>query len=366
MKHCIEKILGACALVVLGSAWCLGQTGQLDWRPFKSEAGGFSVELPGEPQIIQTPFEKGPIKSTRYTHVVLVSDDVSLTVEYFDMPPGPQAAELMREGGMSSFTRPLIAAGATLVSRGTIVRETCEGLEAVLSTRSSVAGKNGLTQARIFSSGLRFYVLVLISEVEDTPAIRAIARKFFESFSVTGGCNTLVPPVEAPSTPPKVENVPGEPDKTTNWRRINRRELGFSVLMPGSVRYQSQQAQLKPVPLMHHEFGYERDDDIMSVEVIGDYPPKFYDSPSSLQNLLDITIYSLKKNFESAGVTLAPARELSVAGFPGREFSINSEKKVLGRVQVYGTPLRAYVFVCLSPDTNVLNRFFGSIMISQK
>lgn len=363
------KVFSTHALILLCSSWSAAQTGatELAWRDFTSEGGRFSVKLPAKPRIGEEPLEKGPIKFVRYTHSVSLVNGLSFAVDYFDMPAGSREPAITRDGGINGFTRPMISQGAKLLSKETIVRGTCEGLAATLSLPGAAPGKMGFAEARIFNSGLRYYFLTFINETDDSAPVREAARTFFESFSVVGGC-AAVAKVEEPSAPPVVKNVEGTIDASTAWRKISRPELGFSVLVPGAVRYESQQAQLKPLPLMHHKFDYEDDHSLLRSEVIADYPPNFYDSPSEYQNLMEATIYGLKRNLEGAGFTVAAVRDFNVGDFPGREFSLSHVRLGSGRAQVYATPKRAFVFIGLirgdKPKPMILDRFFGSIMIA--
>jgi len=353
------------SLLLCGQA--VGQ--EIRWRELKSEAGGFTVLLPGEPQISEEPLQRGPLKLKRHIHALALANGVSLNVEYFDMPAGTRDAEMVREGGINGLTRSMIADGAKLLTRATVLRGSCEGLEATLELPVANPSKHGFVHGRIFSSGLRYYLMIFLSETEDSEAIRAMAQKFIESFTVIGGCTNAVPAVEAPASPPKVETLQGAIDAATGWRKIERRELGFSVLMPGAVRYESQEAQREPLPLTQHTFTYEDDDSVFSAEVIGDYPPKFYESKSSLDNLLDATIWGFRKNLEKEGFLLTPLRDLRVVESAGREFSLTHPQTGLtGRAQVYATPKRALVFSAIRQDKNLrsLDRFFTSILVSPK
>lgn len=357
----------ACVLGLIVLDQTRGQQ-DIKWREFKSEKGGFSVLFPADPEISEEPFEKGPLILKRHIHAAALREGVGLDVEYFDMPPGSSAPELAREGGMNAFTRPMIEKGAKLLTRGPVVRETCEGLEATLSLPAA-SNKTGFAQARVFTSGLRYYLLFFLSDSDNSAAIRNIAEKFIESFSVTGGCTSAVPPVEAPTDEPTVETVQGTVDKATGWRRFDRRELGFSVLMPGTARHETRQAQKEPIPLMHQLFLSEDEERVFSAEVIGDYPPKFYDTTSSLDHLLELTIWGFQKNVQKEGFVITVVRELRLTEFPGRELALNHKQLgLVGRAQVYATPKRAFVFTAITSnkDTPSVDRFFSSILISPK
>lgn len=359
----VSALLLACSAPIDGQA-----KKPIEWVEFKSAEGGFSVKFPGTPRLRQDPHERGPISFTRYTHTLLL-DSSSFEVDYMDMPAGSQGADIVFEGGVSGFTRPMLAAGGTLLTNETVVRGTCKGRDVTVLNPKS--GKPGFARARLFNSGQRYYFIVFVNEKEDNAAVREMAGTFVESFSVKGGCSTAVEPVEAPSGPKKVATVRGTTDPATNWRKIDRQELGFSILMPGVVQYESAQVQVKPIPLMHHTFVYGDPRGVYSVEVFGDYPPKFFSTPTSYLNVLDATVYATRQNLSADGFETALLRDLKVEQFPGREFSVASEKlKARGRAQIFVTDARVYVFIAFAthdPDAaKTVELFFKSVRVSPK
>src|SRR5919205_1072179 len=46
----------------------------VEWREFKSEAGGFSVKFPGVPRVEHVSFNKGPVELVRHTHTASLGD----------------------------------------------------------------------------------------------------------------------------------------------------------------------------------------------------------------------------------------------------------------------------------------------------
>jgi hypothetical protein len=341
----------------------------LEWREFKSEAGGFTVRFPGTPVVGTAETNKGPLHLTRYTHSLSLSPDLSLELDYMDTPAGGDA-DISLEGGISGLINSLAAGGATLLTRETITRGSCEGRDATLALPNAPGSKPGFGEGRIFSSGQRFYFMVFISK-HDTPEMREVARDFVESFTITGGCTSAVAPVEAPAEAPTTENLEGLEDPATGWRRIESDELGFKVLMPANVRHDTDQPQVKPFPLTHHTYVYSQGGNVYSVEVFGEYPPNFHGTQVSLQTTIDLTLYGLRKNLGPSGFVIDPLRNLRVGTYPGREFSVVSDKLgVRGRAQVYATPKHIYVFLAFVHEqgvsTKFLERFFASVRVSPK
>jgi hypothetical protein len=343
----------------------------VEWREFKSEAGGFTVKFPTAPHVEQMPLNVGPISLTRHTHVALAEGGMMFEVDYMDMPAGYSDPALMFEGGIGALVGSMKGRGATVLSKETVARGTCEGREATLLLPATKGRGRGFAQARIFNSGQRYYML-FFNAGEDTPRVRALGRDFMESFSVADGCTAPLAPVAAPSSKVEVGIVEGTRDAQTGWRRIEERELGFDVLMPDVAHHESVEGQVEPFPLRHDTFISDSGGVIFSAEAIGEYPPKFNDSAMTREGLVDATQYALKRNFEARGFTLAPLRNLLVGMYPGRELSITNEKTgARGRAQIYSTPKRTYIFIALArentPETaKGVERFFSSVRISPR
>lgn len=340
----------------------------LNWRVFNSEAGGFSIKFPGAPKVNQFPMVKGPLTLTRYVHQMTVGD-YELEIDYVDMPAGYDEPELALEGSISGITRSFESEGGRVLSRGKVVRGTCEGLEATF-TLAPRAGRTGFSQARVFNSGQRYYFVVFVSR-GDGAAARAAAGTFADSLDIKDGCKAPLIPTTAPATPPVRSVVEGTPDPSTGWRIIVSAEHGFSLLMPGPAQRESAQTQVQPFALFHHEFIYESDDVIYSAEVLGDYPLGFYSSPASYENLLDVTLVAIKRNLASLELTYGEPRKLSVGSYPGREYALTNDKTGMhGRIQTYSTPRRAYIFIALAqgptPRGKEIERFFSSVRVSPK
>jgi hypothetical protein len=338
-----------------------------EWREFTSEAGGFSVKFPGTPVIGRAPIEKGPLTINRFTHSLEIGKGLSFEADYMDTPAGYDDSDLSLEGGISGLIRSMTTNGATLLSKDKIVRGTCEGREATLLLHAPGSSKTGFGQGRIFNSGQRYYFMVFVGS-EDSPAVREMARTFFESFTIKGGCSKLVAPVEVAAPKTTREEFRGAVDPTTGWLKVDDESLGISVLMPAVIRHDIDQSQVKPFALTHHTFIYSKEGNVYSAEVIGDYPPGFHSGQTSYLTIMDLTVYALKKNMEQIGFVFTPLRDLRVGQYPGREFAIASDRLAsAGRAQIYVTPKRVYVFIAFAHDQGVtlklLDRFFGSIRI---
>lgn len=341
---------------------------KLDWQEFKSEAGGFSVKFPGAPRVSRVPMIKGPLTLTRHVHTASAGN-YEFELDYVDMPAGYDEPELALEGGISGITRSFEAEGGRVLSKGKVMRGTCEGLEATVALASSNGG-TGFAHARIFNSGQRYYFAVFVSKGGGEGA-REAARTFVDSLDIKDGCKAPLIPTGAPTAAPVRGTVEGTRDPATGWRRIEGPEQGFSVLMPGPAQRESTQTQVQPFVLSHHEFVYETDDVIYSAEVVGDYPAGFYSNAASYENLLDVTLAAIKRNLGALDFTYGAPRKLNVGAYPGREYTLANEKTgVRGRMQMYSTPRRSYIFIAISrgqtPRDQELERFFSSVRVSPK
>jgi hypothetical protein len=371
----LTRLLYLVTIALLLTSWSSAARAQSkpgdlpEWREFKSEAGGFSVKLPGTPKLSQSSFEKGSTTFTRFSHSLQVAH-LSFDVDYMDLPPGYGDADLSLEGGISGMIQSMTIRGATLLTKETIVRGTCEAREASLSLNNPSSAVRGYGAGRVFNAGQRYYFMVFVSR-EDTPAARQTAGIFFESFDIKGGCNRMIAPVEAPEKVTTDEDFPGVVDPVTGWLKVEDANLGISVLMPGKIRHQTDRAQIKPFPLTHHTFINSKEGNVYSAEVFGEYPAGFHSGQASYLTVVDVTLYGLKKNMGSLGFEFRPLRDLRVGQYPGREFAMVSEKLgSSGRAQIYVTPKHIYVFIAFAHDQGVtlklLDRFFSSIRVLPK
>jgi hypothetical protein len=343
------------------------KTVALDWRDFKAEEGGFSVKFPGAPQFATPEVKVGPLTITRHTYSVLAGEHF-FELDYADMPAGSDPDGALN-GGVSNMINSAIGRGSTLLSNEPVTRGNCTGREVMLSILNPGTSKRGLVDSLVFMSGLRMYTLVYSSETDSKPN-RDIARVFLDSFTVTGGCTTMIAPTDAPRPNKSEETVEGNPDPGTGWRIIESNDLGFRVLMPGTVRHVTQKQASVQLQLDHHTFIYSKEGAVYSAEVVGDYPAGWHTTPASYQTSIDITLYSTQKNMAAVGFEITPVRDLKLGTYPGREFSlINASRGSHGRLQIYVTAKRVYVFMAFTRSDNSLtqiSQYFSSIRISPK
>lgn len=343
---------------------------EIVWQEFKSEAGGFTVKLPSAPVAREVPFKKGLLTLKLNVNTVRVGSAYYFEVDYVDFPAGYNNPDLSLEGGISGLIHDDLARGATLIKKENVTRGTCEGREAALSLPGRGGGKTGFMQGRIFNSGQRYFFIVFTAS-EDNKAARDTLQTFMESFVVADGCRAAFAPTVEPSTHTTLGFVEGTLDAATGWRRIESAELGFEVLMPGSAEHETEQGQVEPFPLMHHTYAREDDTAIYTAEVIGDYPPNFHSTANSYDALVDVMTYVIKKKLEPLGIVFNAERNLKLGTFPGRELTISNEKfEMRGRVQIYVTSKRAYIFTAMQRGKSApaadIERFFSSVHVSTK
>ncbi|HEY0172278.1 MAG TPA: hypothetical protein VGB98_14735 [Pyrinomonadaceae bacterium] len=344
---------------------------KLDWREFTSEAGGFTIKFPGEPRLSHPQEVRGPYTVRRNVHEVAVGNDYTFLLDYSDFPGPYKEPDSAFEGGISALTNPMIARGGRLLTKEKVERGTCVGREATVST-PIVPGKTGFVQGRVFNSGRRFYMLIFVA-AEDSPAAREIGRAYVDSLVIRDGCRTPVAPAAAaePAAEPVRRTVEGTPDAATGWRRIESAEHGFGVLMPGPAALLSSQPRVEDFTVARHEYVHEGAEAIYTVEVKGDYPQGFFTGATAHETMLDIGIHGVKKGLAPLNATFGEPRKLSAGPYPGREYAVTNEQTGLrGRVQLYATPRRTYVFFALARGKGAsaadLERFFSSVKVSPK
>lgn len=102
---------------------------KLEWRGFTSEAGRFSVKLPGGPRVSHPEEVRGAHTIRRDLHVAAVGDDYVFHVDYSGLP-GEQRRVRGRE---------------------------------VTVTTPFGPGKTGFVQGRVFNSGRRYYMPLFVA-----------------------------------------------------------------------------------------------------------------------------------------------------------------------------------------------------------
>jgi len=333
----------------------------ITWQPFESNDGRFSIQFPAPPKLNKVPFAKGPVTFMRHTHEVAWGGHF-LEVDYWDLTTVGEDPDLVVEGGIAGMIRALEPRGGRLLSKETISVGSCKGRQAVL-TFPADDQKEGFAVGRVFASGERAYALVFVSSTDDQVS-RSMSQTFLNSFAIKGGCPVSVKPV---TTVAAVKStVAGATDPSTGWRRIESTQHGFSVLMPGEAQLEVEPAQTKPFPLTHYTYAHSQGDSIYSFEILTEYPTNFHDGPASLKTLLDITVYSMRRNLEPAGFSVGQPREIRLGTSPGQELDLTLRTTGKGRAQVIVTPRRVYIAVCVlgnSAPVSHVDRFFKSIKI---
>lgn len=334
------------------------------WQEFRSEAGGFRVKLPSAPKISAEPFTRATLSFTRHTHEAAHGTEHRFEVDYIDLPRGYDDPALTLEGGIAGLVQSMTANGARVLTRETVTRGTCEGRDVTLELPPRGPLRSGFAQGRTFRSGQRMYLVFFIS-FADPAAARETASTFVESFVVEDGCRAPVAPAAVATAAPTRRSVPGKPDAATGWRLIDAAEHGFVALLPGEVQLQSQQAQVEPFPLHHHEYTVKSQSAFYTAEVVGEYPSGFFASQTSMKAQGEVAFFSLRRNLEPVGFKLTLRRELSVRNFPGQEYDLAHDKLPgRGRAQVFITPRRVYIFIGYDDAPANLERFFSSIKIT--
>ncbi len=329
------------------------------------------VKFPGEPRVSHPRESRGSYNVERNMHEVTVGDDYVFQLDYMDFPGPDRGSDLAFEGGLSALANPLIARGGRLLTKENVVRGTCEGREATL-TAPVVPGKTGFVQARAFKSGRRYYMLIFVA-AGDSPGAREVGCAYVDSLVIRDGCRRPVAAAEAPKSEPVLSTVEGTPDAATGWRRIESAEHGFSVLMPGAAKLTSLLPRAEEFIVSRHEYVHDSADAVYIAEMKGDYPDNSLSGPTGHETRLDIGVRAAKRNLASLDLAFGEPRKFSAGTQHAREYVMTNEKTGLrGRVRLYATPRRAYVFVGLARGRGAaaadadLERFFSSIKVSPK
>lgn len=329
----------------------------------KSSEGSFSIKFPSKPNNSTSNLK------IANTELQLHSYDVneqgkSFGVIYVDFPASFPAEnkDVFFDGAISNLERQIASSGGKITAQDAINYKGCKGRE-IKGVSSNIA----LLQGRIFSSGQRFYLLLCLF-YSKSPNMEESADKFFNSFEIIGGCLAGVAAVEVPSEPILESTIEGVDDPETKWKKLSTKKDSFSVLMPSATRLREEKIQINPFPLYVKSYESSIKDKDIDIEckvlVTGDYPEDLYSDDSRRQVALDVAYNSLKRILEKEESKIEFVRNLKIEKFPGREY-VYSLKNRNGRLQIFVTTKKVYVFIAISDSNNNpdFDKFFKSIRL---
>ncbi len=329
------------------------------WYVMNSTEGGFSVKFPNKPTHKVDSMKIANIEIPTHTYY-LGNKDTSFGICYMDAPAGSNI-EAGFEGTISSLSRSVTSKGGKITYQNDINYKGCQGKEIIGSDPTLP-----YFHARVFSSGLRFYI-ILCGFSSKSPNTEEMAKNFFNSLEIIDGCSGGVAVTESPTEEITESSIEGIEDPETKWKKLSISEDLFSILMPNTTKLFKEQIQVDPFPLYLHTYTSSMKNLKCSILVIGEYPNNVYSDENSYQVALDVAYSSVKKIFHTEGSTIEFIRNLRIGKFPGREYLYLSKNQV-GKLQTFITPKKLYIFSVLQEEVNNGNfdTFFKSIRISVK
>ena len=243
----------------------------------------------------------------------------------------------------------------TLLSNRAVTSYGCVGRE---YTGQGVIYKS--SRLRVFNSGQRLFIISVKALKNDSRSV-AVMDYFLDSFRVSDGCQGGFDTVRE-LKPGKTEYLDGILDTETSWRKLTSAKGEFKALVPGRIEVETEEVMVQPMTLT--ETTYSSYDGTTS-----------YDLPSGMltkaneRYALDFFEEGFRKEFETGSTKIIFVRNISRAGFPGREFSVESPTHI-GLAQIFVTKKRNYLFITVGERKRfspaLSSRFFGSIEISVK
>jgi hypothetical protein len=163
------------------------------WKLFKSEAGGFSLLMPGEP--IETARDGVVTYSVNRE-----KESVTYTVSYIDFPVDPSAEKNGVRDAFTGIKDGIQEEGGKILNEKTVSLKEYTGQELRVSMPDGA-----LTRVRSYIVGKRLY-LVMTSTKNERSLLKSL-EGFLNSFRL----NT--PIAETPKTPPAKEETPKAEEK---------------------------------------------------------------------------------------------------------------------------------------------------------
>jgi hypothetical protein len=190
---------------------------------------------------------------------------------------------------------------------------------------------------------------------------------FLDSFYVFDGCRGGFDAVRE-LKPGKTEYLDGILDTDTGWRKLTSVKGEFKALVPGRIEVETEEVMVQPMALT--ETTYSSYDGTTSYVILtkGDLPSGML-TKANERYALDFFEEGFRKEFETGSTKIIFVRNISRAGFPGREFSVESPTHI-GLAQIFVTKKRNYLFITVGERKRfspaLSSRFFSSIEISVK
>ena len=314
-----------------------------DWKTFCSKAGGFSVLLPGTPSevIEQRSLGDKVVEQHAFTGAYR---PIAYQVIYFDWPANAQAAtpeerldwlhnQLFKDKLQNVVSNQKITLADRHPGRETTYKE----------PQSPAILVDAMTTLQLYMVNERMYQVRVAAPLDS--ALSPDLQRFLDSFRLleNGECETasLLQPTATPDL---------------TWATFTSRDGGFSILMPGTPREDTQSVVLGIVTAKIHVFRTKYNSTLNYAIGYVDIPA-YYTSGVDPNQLLDLFREGL---LQGKSATVHSEKESWLGDHPGREiiYEESNSTSESGRyyiaMRLYLVHNRLYMLAVDSTDENTV------------
>jgi hypothetical protein len=327
----MRVVLSVIVVVVVASRFGAAQEA---WKEVRSQAGGFSVEMPGTPEEGKQALDTAVGKVDMFTFWLEVKDVVYL-VSYNDYPS--DTIKNSPSGKLLDDWRDGFAKGVKGKVRGEkyITLKSNPGREVIVDAPDDLVFK-----VRAYLVKQRLYqVLVVTSKSKESSPD---ATKFLDSF--------------------KLLTV-----ETDSWKEFRSQAGRFSVRLPGTPKEDKQAIDTAVGKIDMFLFVYEVSNDVAYLIMYNDYPEDVVakaDKTTMLDGARDGAVENVKGKLRSE-------KNVSISGSPGREIVVDTSDAPLSTIKsrMYLVKNRLYQVMAVVPKgketSKDVDKFLDSFKLTQ-
>ena len=157
-------------------------------------------------------------------------------------------------------------------------------------------------------------------------------------------------------TSPKQSSIPSTIIAQSSWKPITSSTGKFTVNMPGKP---TEDVGKDENGLTSKSFTLNSDSGLYSVSYL-DFSAMGEVNSVQAQQLLD---GMASKFVEKSGAKLLSNRRITLAGYPGKEFTFAINPKITGKGRIYLTNNKLYILMAVAPESASFNTFLNSFRL---
>ena len=325
-----------------------------DWTVFCAPDGGFSVLMPGIPDVTEGRFDVGNGPTDRYTYG-LNFNSIAYNVAYLPRPPA-----VFEQNGVTGTLKDLTEGFAgrqkyKILSAQDVPLGQSPGHEVVYLAAASVTDTTKLvTRFRLYAVGDRLYLLKAAAPT--SKSLSPDIKQFINSFQLldSAGCQQAI---ELPALPAlaATPTLAATFAAGTEWKTFTSQIGGFSLMMPGQPVL-TQQPMDTPSGQLTSQFFQSQTDDgrIFSMAGYTDYPSDLVKQANA-----DRVLSSSRDGLvQMVNGKLLSEKKIILEHYPGRDLVVEVAAgqqipgAVIARVRTFFVQNRQYIVVVLTSKTD--------------